>query len=103
MGFKLLKKEEKKNSSSRITDEEFMFFLLENHNVIKAKSKDILEDNISIPNQDEEKNNFFDFLRDDKKELARERAIFDIENSIIDKKEVKNDDQVVDRRKKKRK
>jgi len=103
MGFKLLKKEEKKNSSLRITDEEIMLFLSENHNVIKAKSKDIRKDNISIPDQDEKKNNFFDFLRDDKKELARERAIFDIENSIIDKKEVKNDDQVVDRRKKKRK
>lgn len=103
MGFKLLKREEKKNSSLGITDEEFINFLLENHELIKLKSKDILEDNISIPDQVEKKNNFFDFLRDDKKELARERAIFDIENSIIDKKEVKNDDQVVDRRKKKRK
>lgn len=103
MGFKLLKREEKKNSSSGITDEEFINFLLENHNLIKVKNKDIREDNISLPDQEEKKNNFFDFLRDDKKELARERAIFDIENSIIDKKEVKNDDQIVDRRKKKRK
>ena len=94
MGFKLLKREEKKNSSPGITDEEFINFLLENHKLIKTKSKDIREDNISILDQEEKKNNFFDFLIDDKKEMARERAIFDIENSIIDKKEVKNDDDV---------
>ena len=102
MGFKFLKREEKKNSSSGISNEEFINFLLEDHN-IRTKIKDNLVDDISIPSALEEKNNFFDFLKDEKKELAREQAIFDIENSIIDKKEVKNDDQVVDRRKKKRK
>lgn len=103
MGFKFLKREEKKNSSSGISNEEFINFLLEDHNNTKIKIKDNPVDNISIPSALEEKNNFFDFLKDEKKELAREQAIFDIENSIIDKKEVKNDDQVVDRRKKKRK
>lgn len=103
MGFKFLKKEEKKNSSSGISNEEFVSFLLEDHNSIRAKIKDNLVDNISIPSASEEKNNFFDFLKDEKKELAREQAIFDIENSIINKKEVKDEDQVVDRRKKKRK
>lgn len=103
MGFKFLKREEKKNSSSGISNEEFINFLLEDHNNTKTKNKNILVDNISIPSASEEKNIFFDFLKDEKKELAREQAIFDIENSIIDKKEVKNDDQVVDRRKKKRK
>jgi len=103
MGFKFLKREEKKNSSLSISNEEFINFLLENHNNIKLKIKDNLIDDISIPSTSEEKNNFFDFLKDEKKELAREQAIFDIENSIIDKKEIKNDDQIVDRRKKKRK
>jgi hypothetical protein len=62
-------------------------------------------DNNSIPNAPEEKKEFFNFFEDESRDAARKQAIFDIENSIIDKKVVQTEDknEVVDRRKKKRK
>ena len=100
MAFKLIKQEVKKTHS--LTNEEFLNFLLENHK-INTRSKD--PDIISILDPLEEKNKNFDFFKDEKKDLAREQAIFDIENSIIDKKEIHNEPQneIVDRRKRKRK
>jgi hypothetical protein len=104
MGFKIIKQEAKK--SSNLSNKEFLSFLLEDHKIkldIRSQDKDL--NNISILKPPEEKNKNFDFFKDEKKDLAREQAIFDIENSIIDKKEIHNESQneIIDRRKRKRK
>jgi hypothetical protein len=104
MGFKIIKQEIKKNIT--LSNKEFLNFLLEHHNsILRLRSLNIDLDNNSIPTPVEEKNKNFDFFKDEKKDLAREQAIFDIENSIIDKKEIHNESQneIIDRRKRKRK
>ena len=104
MGFKIIKQEAKKNIT--ISNEEFLSFLLEHHNsILRLRSLNIDLDNNSIPTPVEEKNKNFDFFKDEKKDLAREQAIFDIENSIINKKEIHNESQneIIDRRRRKRK
>lgn len=104
MGFKIIRQEVKKTSI--VNNEEFINFLLENHNtMLKLRSISIDLDNNSIPALVEEKNKNFDFFYDESRDMARKEAIFDIENSIIDRKEVQTEDkdEVVDRRKRKRK
>jgi hypothetical protein len=104
MGFKIIKQEAKKNTA--LTNEELLSFLLENHNsIVKLRSLNIDLDNNSILDLPEEKNKNFDFFYNEPRDIARKQAVSDIENSIIEKKEIQTEDknEVVDRRKRKRK
>ena len=101
MAFKLIKQEKKK---SIVDDTTFITFLLEDHNnKISTRSLDLLVDDNSIPVRSDESKKDFDFFLDEKKVEARRQAIYDLENSIIDKPVIQKEEQVVDRRKSKRK
>ena len=102
MGFKLVRQERKKESSL-ISNEDFINFLLEDHTKeIKLRSKSIDLDNISIPENKNKNKKDFDFFLDEKKESNRKQAVEDIEKSIIIESP-KESEQVVDRRKNRRK
>lgn len=102
MGFKLVKVERKE--SLRIDDNSFMSFLLEEHNrCLSTRSQNIHVDNNSIPSASSESKKEFDFFWDEKKESARKDAIYDLEHSIIERPVIQNEEQVVDRRRSKRK
>jgi len=101
MGFKLVKQERKKEVT--LDNSSFLSFLLENHNnILKSRSNSIDLDNRSILEPRVENKKEFDFFLDEKKEARRKEAIEDIENSIINQPS-KKDDQIVDRRKNRRK
>ena len=101
MAFKLIKQEKKK---SIVDDTTFIAFLLEDHNnKISTRSLDLLVDDNSIPASQHESKKEFDFFLDEKKVEARRQAIYDLENSIIDKPVIQKEEQVVDLRKSKRK
>jgi len=101
MGFKLVKQERKKEVT--LDNSSFLSFLLENHNnILKSRSNSIDLDNRSILEPRVENKKEFDFFLDEKKEARRKEAIEDIENSIINQPS-KKDEQIVDRRKNRRK
>ena len=101
MGFKLVKQERKKEAT--LDNSSFLNFLLENHNnILKSRSNSIDLDNRSILEPMVENKKEFDFFLDEKKEARRKEAIEDIENSIINQPS-KKDEQIVDRRKNRRK
>jgi len=101
MAFKLIKQEKKKEAI--IDNNSFMTYLLDNHkSILNSRSKIMDLDNRSIPDAIEESKEEFDFFLDEKKEARRKEAIEDIENSIINQPS-KKDEQIVDRRKNRRK
>jgi hypothetical protein len=102
MAFKLIKQEKKKQVP--VDDKTLIAFLLEDHNhKISTRSLNVLVDDNSIPAQVPESKKEFDFFLDEKKDEARRQAIYDLENSIINKPVIQKEAQVVDRRKSKRK
>ena len=102
MAFKLIKQEKKKQGL--VDDKTLIAFLLEDHNnKISTRSLNVLVDDNSIPAQVPESKKEFDFFLDEKKDEARRQAIYDLENSIINKPVIQKEAQVVDRRKSKRK
>ena len=101
MGFKLVNQEKKKEAT--IDNSSFLTFLLDNHNeILKSRSKSIDLDNRSILEPGVENKKEFDFFLDEKKEAIRKEAIEDIEKGIINQPS-KKDEQIVDRRKNRRK
>ena len=101
MAFKLIKQEKKKEAI--VDNSSFMTYLLDNHkSILNSRSKIMDLDNRSIPDAIEENKEEFDFFLDEKKEARRKEAIEDIENSIINEPS-KKDEQIVDRRKNRRK
>jgi len=102
MGFKLVRQEKKE--IDLLDDSSFILFLLEEHNkILSTRSKNIHVDDNSIPSSLFESKKEFDFFWDEKKESARKDAIYDLEHSIIKKPVIQNEEQVVDRRRSKRK
>jgi hypothetical protein len=102
MGFKLVKVEKKVTTG--IDDESFISFLLEDHNnKVFKRSPDLLVDDDSIPSGLSESKKEFDFFWDENKESARKDVIRDLEASIIKIPVIQKEEQVVDRRKSKRK
>lgn len=102
MGFKLVKVEKKE--STGIDNERFMSFLLEEHNkVLSTRSLNLPVDDNSIPSGLSESKKEFDFFWDENKESARKDVIQDLEASIIKLPVIQKEEQVVDRRKSKRK
>jgi hypothetical protein len=101
MAFKLIKQEKKKETT--IDNSSFIAYLLDNHkSILNSRSKNVDLDNRSILDVREENKEEFDFFLDEKKEAKRKEAIEDIENSIINEPS-KKDEQIVDRRKNRRK
>jgi hypothetical protein len=101
MAFKLIKQEKKKEAT--IDNSSFIAYLLDNHkSILNSRSKNVDLDNRSILDVREENKEEFDFFLDEKKEAKRKEAIEDIENSIINEPS-KKDEQIVDRRKNRRK
>lgn len=102
MGFKLIKQERKKESSL-LSNEDFIGFLLEDHDkTIKQRLSIIDLDDNSIPEEENKNKKDFDFFSDEKTDAIRKQAIEDIEKSIINEPQKENE-QVVDRRKNRRK
>jgi hypothetical protein len=102
MGFKLVKQEKKE--VDLLDNDRFILFLLEDHNnKISKRSLDLPVDDNSIPSASPKSKKEFDFFWDEKKESARKDAIHDLEHSIIERPVIQKEEQVVDRRKSKRK
>ena len=102
MGFKLVRQEKKE--LELLDDDSFMSFLLEEHNkYLSTRTQNIHVDDNSIPSGLSESKKEFDFFWDEKKESARKDAIYDLEHSIIKRPVIQNEEQVVDRRRSKRK
>lgn len=102
MGFKLVRVEKKE--STVIDDESFIAFLLEDHNnKVFKRSLNLPVDDNSIPSGLSESKKEFDFFWDEKKESARKDVIRDLETSNIKIPVIQKEEQVVDRRKSKRK
>ena len=102
MGFKLVKVEKKE--STRIDNGSFISFLLEDHNnKVSKRSLNLPVDDNSIPGGLSESKKEFDFFWDENKESARKDVIRDLEASIIKIPVIQKEEQVVDRRKSKRK
>jgi hypothetical protein len=102
------------NNIVRLTNGDKIIYLLGDYHYdldkeyeceVDSKHERLDIDKFLIKFFNKEKNKNFDFFKDEKKDLAREQAIFDIENSIIDKKEIHNESQneIIDRRRRKRK